>query len=258
MAISLNGTSQYINMGTDRNLARNVSQSTFMAWVRQPAAQNSKVVLGIAIGPPPGIVGTSRISLETSPNLTVVSPFTNGDDIGVVLRASDSDAGFAAYGSGGQLVANTWCHVCVTVNWPATSAMTIYHNAAPVTLTGSSSGTPTWTAGNTSNTNTKQCVVGVNEDGLSGFFSGQIEDVRVYNRILSQAEIETIYNSSGADGITDGLELWLPFKEGADGATIGSNVIKDQSNNTITGSGVASPTWYDGITAGSKRLIIGG
>lgn len=40
-------------------------------------------------------------------------------------------------------------------------------------------------------------------------------DVRVYSRLLTPAEMQTIYAAQGHDGIVDGLELRAPLNEGA-------------------------------------------
>ena len=38
-------------------------------------------------------------------------------------------------------------------------------------------------------------VIGARDDGLNYYMNGSIDDVRIYNRALSQAEITTLYNS---------------------------------------------------------------
>ena len=48
-------------------------------------------------------------------------------------------------------------------------------------------------------------------------FSGYIEDVRIYNRILSQKEVEQIYNSDGCDCLLNGLHHWWRLDNGVEG-----------------------------------------
>ncbi len=64
----------------------------------------------------------------------------------------------------------------------------------------------------------------------SGNFDGIMDDVRVYNRNLSAAELQTIYAARGRDRILDGLVgRWL-MREKAPGATAsGSDSIIDYS-----------------------------
>lgn len=71
--------------------------------------------------------------------------------------------------------------------------------------------------------------------------NGLIDDVRVYNRVLSDAEVATIYACRGSDSIYYGcLNRWL-LNEGPLGVTItGSNVIRDMVG-TQHGSPVGSP-----------------
>ena len=40
--------------------------------------------------------------------------------------------------------------------------------------------------------------------------SGRMEDIRLYDRVLSDAELQTIYASNGLDKILEGLRLYLP------------------------------------------------
>lgn len=76
------------------------------------------------------------------------------------------------------------------------------------------------------------------------FFDGEIEDVRVYGRALSPAEIQTIYATQGADGIVDGLIAGWPLDEGAEGATAsGADSSKDIGTNDLDGTPNNSPVY---------------
>ena len=85
--------------------------------------------------------------------------------------------------------------------------------------------------------------------------NGIIDDVRIYNRVLSANEVATIYACRGSDSIYYGcLNRWL-LNEGPLGTTIsGTNVVKDMIG-VQHGSPVGSPapTWYE--TFLKKRLI---
>lgn len=82
-------------------------------------------------------------------------------------------------------------------------------------------------------------------------FEGELYDVRFYNRILSPAEVQTIYNSRGGDSIVYGLLHRWTMDEGASGATLsGSGVVKDRaqgSNNMSSSSGAPSYIYAGGV-----------
>jgi hypothetical protein len=89
------------------------------------------------------------------------------------------------------LTAGTWNHVVAT--WDggsATSGVHIYVNGVEVALLGPSAGGtgPQTDAGS-------PIQIGANTGGGgNGYFSGQIDEVRVYNRVLSARDVSTLYN----------------------------------------------------------------
>ena len=94
-------------------------------------------------------------------------------------------------------------------------------------------------------------MIGSTPGGSGQAWNGIIDDIRVYDRVLSANEIQTIYGARGQDGIVDGLTLWYPMNEGAEGTTPSACI-----NNTGQGFDctalVGSPVYnYDaGIMAG--------
>jgi hypothetical protein len=110
-------------------------------------------------------------------------------------------------------------------------------------------------AGNTSATNPKVLSIGANEDFLSGFWSGDIEDCRIYHRQLPQ-EIETIVNSKGRDGIVSGLQVRYPLLDGAIGTNVNlcANVVMNSNSQTVGPISVrnGSPQFIDGIISGPR------
>lgn len=89
---------------------------------------------------------------------------------------------------------------------------------------------------------TKEYWIGNQPPTGANTFDGPIEDVRVYSRELSVAELETIFNSNGHDGIVDGLILRHPLNDNSSGA-IGAGDAKDLGSLRVNGSGVNAPTW---------------
>lgn len=138
-------------------------------------------------------------------------------------------------------VINTWYHIAATVT-PAKFGQ-IYVNGV-LEGSGTSADNPTGTTlslGNRSGAPANQCANGV------------MEDIRVYTRVLTATEIETIYACRGSDNIVFGLQnRWL-LNEGAEGATAaGAGIIKDMAGGT-TGTPVNSPVWAGSIL--KKRMV---
>ena len=84
---------------------------------------------------------------------------------------------------------NTWQHVAMTFTFGAETSITIYHNAA--SLTGN------WYVGNGSSApDVNNLDVWIGADNYPGgvsideAYAGNIDEVRVYNKILTQAEIQ--------------------------------------------------------------------
>jgi hypothetical protein len=76
-----------------------------------------------------------------------------------------------------------------------------------------------------------------NSHHSAGYFNGSIDEVRVYNRSLSQAEITQIYNSgriANSSLPSSGLVAWFPFDEY--GGTTVYNLANTSNNGVIYGT----------------------
>lgn len=86
-------------------------------------------------------------------------------------------------------------------------------------------------------------------DGIRTF-DGTLDDLRVYNRILSDAEIQSLGTSSCRLAITEGLVAYWRLDEQVDGAIARGVIALDSSGNgntgTGSGSGASGPTFRDG------------
>lgn len=88
------------------------------------------------------------------------------------------------------------------------------------------------------------CAIGVAPGNVSAFLTGIVDDVRVYNRILSSGEISTIGKSVSRVLITDGYLAYWPLDNGAFGATSNAIDILDRSGKGQNGAlFVGTPRW---------------
>ena len=134
-----------------------------------------------------------------------------------------------------NLVNNTVYHVAVTGDANTNTAQTYINGVLDVQYFAATGGTvgTTLRIGNRTG-----APVGNSYEGL-------MEDWRSYNRVLTPAEITTIYATRGVDGIVDGCTARVLFNENAPGLTTSAPV--DLSNtgmtvNSLTGTPIYAPS----------------
>ena len=164
-AISFNGTSQYA--ASTWGLLGSGMSRTVTFWFKTNT-------LGLAGNNP--IVSTGNILSENSPLWLIVQrPTTN------VLSVDHG----GAYRDGTTVLAtNKWYFGAYTFN-SSGNAFTLYLNSNV-----ESSGTSVDSGVNTN------LYIG---EGYPGYFSGSIDDVRIYNRALSASEVKQLYTNPFAD-----------------------------------------------------------
>ncbi len=89
----------------------------------------------------------------------------------------------------------------------------------------------------------------IGRSGTSQNFNGRLDDVRLFSRVLSTAEISSLYNSKSRIIISDGRTGWWKFDEGTPGQTLSGAVFLDSSGNNH----VASAT--GGVSQGKSDWI---
>lgn len=164
---------------------------------------------------------------------------------GLTMRFTIANAGPAAnVDSIATINDGNWHHV-----------VGVYNGATPIdiyidgVLDNTSAGNAPASTGTTGND------VSVGAVNTARFFTGDIDDVRVYDRALSAAEVATIFAARGTDGIVSGLIGRLLLNEGAPGTVAsGAGLNKDISNNGNNGTPTNSPTFTDGILRFRRRM----
>jgi hypothetical protein len=145
---------------------------------------------------------------------------------------------------------DTWFHTCGTYDASSvdsTAQMKIYRNAQLISI-----GNFVDTVGY-DNSNLQVAGNQYAEAAPGRFFQGRLSDVRLYNRALSTAEVETIYNCRGHDGIVDGLGFRSTFSGYASGATV--STVYDISEPPNDGTAVNGPKGYEDVMTFRKRML---
>ncbi len=235
--------------------ARNVEGVTLMAWIKPRTIPSGsiRVVMGISIGPPPGISGLSRASLEIGGNGTNATLIST-------MRRLDSDVGAQVTDLTPivPIVVGNWYHVVAAIDYTTTPGITRYSY-----VNGQFSSTEQQSAdaeggGSSSDTDCKVFTIGADEGGLIRFYDGDIDDARIYNRLVSLEEIQTIYASKGADSIINKIAGRFPLHELGNGqSVIGAISVAELS--AAFAAPVNNPIYVPGITVqrGRPRISIG-
>lgn len=127
----------------------------------------------------------------------------NDFELKLIAGALEQDI-WAATGSTsiGTCPVNTWTHVVVTRD--ASGNVNIYFNGA----------LDSTNTGQNSDPGSNLLKIGASPTILTEKFYGNMEDVRIYDRVLTATEVEIMYNANGRDGIIDNLRHWWVFDEG--------------------------------------------
>lgn len=137
---------------------------------------------------------------------------------GTVITLNDAGsifvqcAGGANSLSGGYLPDENWHHVAVTYDQSATGVIEIYVDGI---LNASQANTAAWSwpVG-------QQLEIGTSHDGYWKRYDGQMDDFRIYNRVLNATEIATIFSS---DALVDNAALKLRYNFGT--GSFGKSVV---------------------------------
>src|SRR5262249_32298007 len=123
---------------------------------------------------------------------------------------------------------NTWSHVSVTYNG---STLTLYRNGVAV-ATSNASGTFSPTTG----------TLQIGGSQFGEYFQGFIDEIRIYNRGLSNAEIQTIYQQDSVAASQIAIpSVSQPFSfflsnSGDESVVAGSSVTNSIATALISGS----------------------
>uniref|UniRef100_UPI003751EC87 LamG-like jellyroll fold domain-containing protein n=1 Tax=Flavobacterium sp. TaxID=239 RepID=UPI003751EC87 len=122
------------------------------------------------------------------------------------------------------IVANTWYHVALTYD-AATTTMKLYKNGV---LVSTNTSVPAFTGGNALRLGSY--------DAASNQLGGKLDEVRIWNRVLPQCEIQNNMNGELPSGQV-GLVAYYKFNQGvASGNNVAITTLTDSSGNANTGT----------------------
>ncbi len=221
-ALSFNGSSDYVLVSDNSNVQQ-ANVRSISVWIK-PNSLSETVprILNEYEGGSTGWSLVLRGSGDTFPNSIDMS--FNGN----YSRATPS---------GGINSTSSWLHIVVVMSSTAT-INNIYLNGVDQTLQDTASNAII-------NGSTVGFSIGARTDPAR-YFNGSIDDVRIYNRALSAAEVKALYegsvasvvNKSKTNRITDGLVGYWTF----DGNKIAGVTAYDSSTNGNNGTMSGGPT----------------
>ncbi len=213
-ALNFNGTNQYATMST---FNQSLLPATFVSWVYVPTAADLQACRGVVF---------SRGTSVSGINVGACSASTK---LGYHWNGAANTWGWTG---GPPVPIGEWFLAALVVE---SSQATMY----AITASGATS-TANGVAHTASTIN--DLKIGVDET-LDRYFEGKIDEARIYNRALTQAELQVLYQSGAAvlnkshTSVAEGLVGWWTM----DGQEMSMN-IGDKSGNGNNGYLVNAPT----------------
>lgn len=210
-------------MGGGRPFGQNVAAATLMCWFNfTGTASGQQDLIGFATGSAGSNTTRLRLEITTGPVVRVRARALDGDSSSLITSPNNFTGG--------------WHHAAAVIFF-TTAFGILYIDGVQDTAASVSA---TMTAGNTSNTASLSATMGGHLSGGTGeFFNGELADGRIYHRALGPAEILTIFNGHGRDGINSSLQARWGCKDGPPGSTVVS--VADLGPSAYGGAPVASP-----------------
>ena len=170
-ALSFKGTEDYVKIGSN-TMIKNLSAFTWSAWIK-PTGWGE---------------GNNGTIISDSSGIRILRLYNQEDQKSMEAKVQASVINSRALSEGNSIPINDWTHVLVTYDDDGDRKIRIYKNRVLFTVGNTASGT--------SITQEGDIFIG-SKNISSGFFAGLIDDVRIYNRVLSSEEITTLYNYQG-------------------------------------------------------------
>ena len=249
-AYFFNGSSDYIDVPVQQSNVTNFSMS---CWFKCPSSATAGRYRGII----QSSGGTGKaLSIQMSADPTFTAPFK--------LSASINGSGvFNGWITPNTFNDDVWHHVVAVISAPSgsqtnSSQISFYLdgnliNTVSTAVNYSSVSVPFNGSGNTKIGRTEHCC-----NPTSNFFNGNIDDVSIYNRALTQEEITGLYQSCTTPTANITPQSNTNFCQGNNvvlNATTGTNYTYEWYNNGTLISGAATNS-YAATTAGNYTVKV--
>jgi photosystem II stability/assembly factor-like uncharacterized protein len=240
-ALSFNGTNSYVWVNQHSTLEFGTGDFTVCAWIKTPSQQFSRVVSKgecFSSGWQLGQNSTIEVSLQSPPNgpsylHSINNNYADNQWHFILMRRSNGIV--QIFGDGDP------------DGTPYVFPYSLTNESALMTI--------------------GRCEVSYGSCS-DAFFNGSIDDVRIYNRALDQAEIDTLYHWGGWLNTNAGLVAYYPFNGNANdesgnnnnGSVNGAILTTDRMNNPdaayfFNGTNQSITTTYPGILGGNPRSV---
>lgn len=246
---SFDGVNDYVTIGSSLSqfdfMYSGVPKMTVNFWYKPSTGMNFPVVLdhnsgGAGKGLDFYFVGTGvnnvmTMSLSSDPNNNLSS---DQNDFLAAMSTTNLKLGSAG----------TWEMWTLTYDYSLSSnQMKIYKNAGTPETSNTYSGSSTPTSGNTPN----PLAMGRSYNGY--YLKGELDELSIWNRALSAAEISTLYNSGNGKSITDA------FAEGFSSSNIKAYYDFEQTSGSLTNkvAGTAGANSGFGAPSATATQIVG-
>jgi len=240
-AYDFNGASSYINAG-DIDYMDTSPTLSGCAWVYHDTSNNDDTIFKKSVAQTEGII-FYRQNFQTA---------TGKSDVYGIFVADSVDTSSALLTSANlssQL--NNWTYVCFTYLEGSSTGLRLYVNGieapdSPVSV----SGITAHDAGS------EPFLIGANWTTSTQSFDGRIDEVIVWNRTLSSAQIQALYNNR-TDLIvsqeTSRGDIWsvevTPNDGTQDGTTVTSNLIRIENSAPVASNVNITPATVTSITS---------
>jgi hypothetical protein len=237
-ALNFDGADDYVI--TAANQDYELLTKSFSAWIFPQTITGTDVVFALPAA------SVTNLFLDVCSSDATECPST-ANTLSLYTRRTNGDNGVWYASGANRLTLNAWNHIVVTLDCSSTAndpVMYINGVSVPVTETDAPSG------GNCTEAVNKQAYIG---SDTSADFDGFIDELRIYNRILSANEVAALYALGGGSkasstasvpqGAGDpigGLAGYWPLDEGTGTST------SDKSQFASTGTLTNGPTWTTG------------
>lgn len=223
------------------NYGRNITRMSMLTWIKPDLEVDCRLFSA----------STGDSTVNSRVNFSLEEQAGN-----YVLRISgrvlDSDTWRFANCAGNPLVAAAWQHVAIIIRYDLEEGGG-YVDGVDV---GDFATDGPWSTPPTSDTANLRATIGAEEDGVAPRYDGDMEDLIIYHRELSEKEIINAFRSYHKVIPMDYVSRH-PMTEGHAGLTVsGAGKVRDLGENQWNGTSINSPVYSGSEGAYSiKRAI---